>query len=53
MERYEELRKLVIQARTPTPFVVPEEALDILIELCKRECLLDLLRELEDFKTRK
>jgi len=49
----EELRASVIKARTPPPFVVPAEALDVLIELCKREGLLDLVKELENFKNRK
>ena len=35
MDTHEELRKLVIQARTPPIFDVPAEALDTLIELCK------------------
>lgn len=49
----EDLRASVIKARTPPPFDVPPEALDVLIELCKRECLWDLVKELENFKNKK
>jgi len=53
MDDLEILRQSIKDAGKPPPFVVPDTQIDLLIDMLRKEKMLELLKTVEEFKKTK